>query len=568
MQDDSITIPGMVQKIAQSRPTDTALNFREDGDQQWRQISWAEYALAITRQAAGFQAVGLQAGNSVIVMLSTRPEWEFVEKAVLLNRAVVVGIETHVPAKTAQQIAEVVQPQLLICETLSLVENFDAGILDAVRTIFIREPFDTDSAQHLHADIRSLSTLEASEPTSFAPPELSPDDPAIVVFTSGTTGVPKGLEFSHRQVLLASAQILERFDWLGASHRTVCWLPLANLFQRMINLTAMSCGAAIYMVRDPRDLVSVLNDIKPTVLIGVPKLYQTIYQRFMERIAALPLGISRAMDLSKTGLHHRIVRGILFSRFRDIFGGQIECLISGSAPCPATLLEFYEASGMPLLEAYGVSENVVPVALNDLTNRRVGSVGKPLSANSVLVNESGAIEVKGTGVCTQYLNGTKITNADGSYDTGDLGHFDEDGFLFLSGRSSEVIKLDSGRKVNLSAVEQRLSCLPGVEQVVALGHGRAQLIALIYLYESEVANIDHLQHELRRLHTGISSLERVKGIGLLNHPFSIEQGELTRNLKYRRAQIAINMADLIEEVYAKVDSQAVSDDSICIVEQS
>ena len=339
MLDNCTTIPGLVTALAQSSPDRTALHYQKGSDSRWYRISWAEYAHTVEKYAAGLQAAGISAGESVIVMMATQPDWEYVEKAVLLNRAVVVGVETHVPTETAQQIAEAVKAEFLICDSIPILERFNQATRESFRTVFVRDAYDQNSTQNLHSDIRRLSTLNETPCVNFVAPTVSPNDRAIVIFTSGTTGTPKGLAYTHEQVLIASAAILERFDWLNETHKTICWLPLANLFQRMINLTAMSCGAAIYMVRDPRDLVSVLNDIKPTVLIGVPKLYQTIYQRFIERISKLPLPLEKAL-VTSTGTINSLVRKLLLYRFRQIFGGQIKCLISGSAPCSSTLLDF------------------------------------------------------------------------------------------------------------------------------------------------------------------------------------------------------------------------------------
>ncbi len=571
---NSTTIPAFISNLRTAQPAGVALYYRATQDQNWVAVNWTEYYDALLSYAAGLQSVGLQAGERVALMLATHPDWEYLDKAILANRGVVIGLETHAPRAHAERVMTCAQPRILVVETLELLQNLGPELLAGIETIYVRAGIEKHDVPALHPHILPLSALEQAAST-FKPPRIAASDLALIIFTSGTTGAPRGLAYSHQQVVSACTAILARFPWIDANDRTVCWLPLANLFQRMINLCAMAAGCGLYMVADPRQLMDGLPSIKPSILIGVPKLYQTIYQRFFERVGAIPYGVGNqltavAKAATPKSPAHRLTHYYLATRFRQLFGGEIRCLISGSAPCPEPILAFYERMGVPVLEAYGVSENIVPIALNSLQHCRQGSVGRPLVQNEVRIAADGEIVVRGSGVCRHYLEPSAAPrpDRDDELHTGDAGHFDADGFLHLSGRLSEIVKLSSGRRVNLNQAEQRLLCLNGVEQAVAIAHGHPFVVGLIHCAVTDQDGLARVRDELAAAQTEVPGAERVRGILATSRPFSMERDELTPNLKTKRKNIEDHFAAPLARLLENIGAQPKQENTIVVMMDS
>jgi long-chain acyl-CoA synthetase len=248
-------------------------------------------------------------------------------------------------------------------------------------------------------------------------------------------------------------------------------------------------------------------------------------------------------------------------------------MITGTAPCPLPVLEFFDALGVPLLEAYGLSENVVPIAMNRLTDYRLGSVGRPLTANQVELSAEGEVLVRGPGVFDGYLgSGDRCADLsrDGFYASGDLGFFDPDGYLHITGRRKEVVKTASGRQISLTQVEAVLQRIPLVDQAVVCGDGRGPLVALLHLdevrlvtalAEAGVASADRssipavISGEVAAEASNLASHERVRGLLLLREPLSVAEGELTPSFKVRRAVIDERYGGRIRALQNRIEAE-------------
>jgi len=272
----------------------------------------------------------------------------------------------------------------------------------------------------------------------------------------------------------------------------------------------------------------------------------------------------------------RVADRIILRRFRErLIGSRVRSLLAGSAPMSPSVVEWFHAMGLPLLEAYGVSENVVPIAMNRLGAFRFGSVGRPLSPNEVVLGDDGEVLVRGPGVCSGYVGTQDQIPKDGLYPTGDLGRFDEDGFLFLTGRKSELIKTSTGRRIAPLKMEMKLREIAGIDQAVVVGNGRKHLVALLTLDATGNAELDRrvggssadesargraaaelLQKHVDRLNGGLAPFERVARFAVLPRPLTAEGGELSQSLKLLRHRIEEKYRSLIDSLYDSDEVEA------------
>ncbi len=356
-----------------------------------------------------------------------------------------------------------------------------------------------------------------------------PGDLATIVYTSGTTGAAKGIPYRHDQLMAACRSLYRAYSELEPGDRTICWLPLSAMFQRMANLLSIACGMITYLVDNPRSVFEDITSIKPHFFIGVPRFYEKLDEAITDNDST------------------PILEGL----------SQVKLMISGSAPISVAILESLQQHGIAVREAYGLSENLVPVALNRLSDYRFGTVGKPLEPNTVKLADDGEILVKGPGLFSGYLGdvqeGDRFTE-DGFYRTGDVGAFDQDGFLSITGRNSDLFKTSTGRRVSPTKVEAAYAKCRYVNQMVVIGAGRKYLAALItpseYSMPSEDLTpqmLDEIKSELLAAGESLNPYERVQAFGLLPRPFISD--ELTPTQKLRRGVILTKYASLIDRLY-------------------
>ncbi len=567
------TIVEELRRQAGLHPGKTACRCR-DPRGRWIEVSWRRHWDDIVRVASRLRAAGVLRGERLAVMAPSGREWQVVEMAGLLIGAVIVGIDRQSAPGQVEHVLRESEAAGLVYDGREGPVRLSAGALPSMRERFeLRELCAGEGAARAPAE-------------DFASPH--PDDLATVIYTSGTTGAPKGIAYTHRQLLAACASIVETYPCLGPADSTVCWLPMSCLLQRMINLVAMRLGIELYFCEDPRTIVDVAREVKPTVLVGVPRFFERFHEGLQERLAAAPgwvrslfaaalaVGAERSRGLRQGNapgrwlrLRHAILDRIALRGVRRALGGRIRFLLSGSAPMPVWLLEFYQACGLLVLEAYGVSENTVLIAANGPGNYRFGSVGRVLPANCVRISPEGEVLVRGPGLFRGYVGeagaGAALT-PDGFYRTGDLGRFDEDGFLHLTGRKADLIKTAGGRRIAPARVEAVYRRSRLVEQLVVAGHGRRHLAALVVprfeaieaearfagMTRSELAGSSRLREEIRRefqsLEAELPAHERVADFALLDRPLSLEAGELTGTLKVRRERVLANHAMLLERL--------------------
>jgi long-chain acyl-CoA synthetase len=581
---------GLVSARASDEPHGIA-TFHRLPSGEWASTTWLALWEEVRHTAAAFAALGLQRGDKLAIISHTCREWQLAELAAALTGAVVVGVDAHAASEQVRSTLKQAQPAALVIDTPENLAKIDADVQRGLKFALV---LDDGAVQMTSGNTHSWRIAMSRADTLPAEPSWTPgpDEPATLIYTSGTTGTPKGIEYAHGQVMAACWAMVDEFpEFEGA--RVVCWLPMSALFQRMTNLVACANRSITYFVEDPRQIVARLAEIKPTVFTSVPRFYEKVHDGIQEQLfaqagirkdliqAALAAGaewarLIRAGQRPGVGLRlrHAVLDRLVLRRLRAVMGGEMQWMISGSAAAPVWLLEFFHSIGLPMLEAYGITENPIPIAANRASAYRFGSVGKPFPENLVRLAEDREVLVKGNAMFHHYFGEERIPDrftADGYYRTGDYGRFDAEGFLYLTGRSAEMIKTSTGRRVAPVAIEGVYRRSRYVDQIVVVGNDRPHLAALVSVNASAVgaalaqgsrspaaesdivssaAMLNLIHQDFDRLGSALARHEQIHAIAILPAPFSIENGELTSSLKPRRDRIEARYSETIDALYA------------------
>ena len=573
MDDCAWNVPGML--LARSRLTPEAIAlWRLSPSGEWLGSTWSEYCQAVAALSRGFRELGLGNGERVGILAPSCREWDFAQLAILAAGGVAVGLDPHGLDEHLCEIARRTGLDDLVVGDPSQLARIG---VDERRQLRFAVCLDDAEA----AGTIPFRTLVTAGPVGDGWNLAQADTPATIVFTSGATGEPKGIEYSHRQMCLATAAILAAFPEVGAGSRLACWLPLSNLFQRMINLSAIGRGAQTYYVGDPREIMRHVQAIAPHLFIGVPRFFEKLHAGIDDAVAQQPawqqalvrwawrIGEQRAAALRAgstlalpSRLQFALAERLVLRKLRGVLGPNLRFLVSGSAPMPRRLLERFHGLGLLILEAYGVSENIVPISLNRPACFRFGTVGQAVPGNEIRLVADGELQVRGAGVFAAYLGEDRVASsldADGYLSTGDFAAIDSDGFISLIGRKSDIFKTSTGRRIAPAGIEGRLQQVSALEHSVIFGAGRPQPVALLVITEAAwqaegPESFGRLRHEVGAAVKELPAYQRPAGLLITAQALTIAGGELTPNLKLRRHVIATRHGAALQALYAEIDA--------------
>lgn len=581
------TVPGMLAARVAATPSATAFHVQGDAG-LWQPLSWQDFAEQVERLRGGLVAAGLRAGDRLALIAPVSLRWELVHHAALAAGAVVVGLDAHDLPQRLAQMVEQADITVFVAADMAVLAALTPQRLAATR--FVLRLAASGPAPPL--GVRALDWDELHRADGVAQTDdartVRADDLATIIFTSGTTGQPRGIAYTHGQVGLAAAAICGNFPFVDTACHLLCWLPLSNLFQRIVNLAALQQGAATYLLGDPRQVMQVVGGVSPDIFVAVPRFFEKLLDGVRSAVDGQPplrralavwawnVGRRRSAHVLQgrqppwwLRVQHAAADRFVLARMRRVMGTRLRLMVSGSAPLSEHILQEFHALGWLVLEAYGLSENIVPMAMNRVEDFRFGTVGRPMASNEIVVGDDGAVKVRGPGVFKGYVGdpGPAPLDEAGYYTTGDLGAWDADGHLRLIGRSSELFKTSTGRRISPMQVEAALRDVAGIDQAVLIGAGRKFPIALCTLVAGTVDAPAQaaLQARLAAAIAALPEHERPRGVLLLARPFSLERGELTPNLKLRRAAIETGHAEPIAALYQSLASQPARDGPLQVV---
>jgi len=580
------------------------VQFMRRNAQGWESIS-AERSLAeVERLALAFAQLGVGRGDRVALLAENRYEWGLTDLAVLALGAVTVPFYPTLTAVQAGALLTNCEPSLIVVSTHAQLEKVRAACAAysrvAPRVAMDALPPGGPADEHSMAAL--LEQGEALQKASGAPAgtalrkmaeAVEPDDLATIIYTAGTTGEPKGAMLSHRNIASDVDGTLQVLHY-EASDLYLSFLPLSHIFERMAGFySVLACGAGVAYAQNFERVASDALEVRPTILVGVPRFFEKVYSRItgaaaahpplLRRLFAWALGLGRARARAHfarrplspwVALQLPLADRLVLAKIRGRMGGRLRFLVSGSAPLSPEVIEFFFAIGLTVVEGYGLTETSPVICVNPIGREKIGTVGPPIPGVEVRIGEEGEILVRGPNVMQGYYRNepaTKEALRDGWFHTGDIGHLDADGYLVITDRLKDLLVLAVGKKVAPQPLEKRLRDSPWICEAVLLGDRRPYVVALLVpefaaveaeakrrgwpeeprttrLARPEVRAI--FQGEIDRLNADLARYEQVKRFALLERELSTEAGELTPKLSVKRKVVFANFATVIDELYA------------------
>lgn len=583
-----------VQYHLEKTPLDDMLAGKESG--QWRKYSTAEIKATVDKLSAGLLSLGISCGDmtaegrdKVAILCKNRPEWIMIDLAVQQIGAILVPIyptinvnELEFVLTDAQVKMVFVNDEDLFLKVLSLKERV-AGLKD----IYTFE--HAANAKHWK-EVIALSTPELLTQIKPIADKIKYEDLATIIYTSGTTGTPKGVMLSHRNILSNVMSSIPCFP-PGNKLRSLSFLPLNHIFERMVSYLYLFRGTSIYYAESLDTIADNLKEIKPDLFTTVPRLLEKVYDRIMQKGNELTgtkkklffwaHSLAEKFEINKNqGSWYNFKLGIanklIFSKWREGLGGNIKCIVTGGAACQVRLIRIFTAARIPIMEGYGLTETSPVIAVNrfEVSGRAFGTVGPLLTGVEVKIAEDGEILCKGPNVMMGYYKRPDLTAqdiVDGWFHTGDIGMLTPTNFLKITDRKKELFKTSGGKYVAPLAIENKLKESPFIEQVMLVGANRKFVSALIvpsfpnlrsWCRNNNIPDsnnedllrnpkvIELFKELVESFNKFFNHVEQVKKFELLTYEWSVDTGELTPKMSLKRKVVIEKYRDAIDRIYS------------------
>ncbi len=570
--------------------------FKENGVYVTKSAAW--FWDRAERIASGLIKLGIHAGDKVAIMSSTRVEWTLADLAILSLRGITVTI----------------YPSLLEHDVAFILNNSDS------RAVFVENGAARDRVQKVIKDlpgiiaiivfedvpvtddkIFTLRQIEKLGDDNPAPDEvkrrmdsIAMDDTATIIYTSGTTGPPKGAEILHRNII-ANLKDLLSLTFNVPGDITLAYLPLAHAYERINQFGAIYVHM-IYAYAESLDTVAQnILEVRPTILPGVPRVYEKIYARIMSEIesgprikkalfvwalnigkASLPYRLAKKPIPAGLRIRYTVAKALVFNKLSQKLGGRLRIGITAAAPLAPAIIEFFNALGIPIYEGYGMTETFAPAIISYEGNFKIGYVGKPLPSMQVKIAGDGEILMKGPAVFKGYYkkpDGTPaMIDEVGWLHSGDIGDIDKDGFVRITGRKKDLIITAGGKNITPQNIENLFTTDPFIAQCVACGDNMKYLTAVLVLNEQEITAwakqkriifksykaltgdkqvYELIKQKVDRLNEKLASFETIKKFVISDHEFSIESGELTPTMKVKKNKVIEHFKEALDALYDK-----------------
>ncbi|MEV1055195.1 AMP-dependent synthetase/ligase [Streptomyces sp. NPDC049887] len=554
----------------------------------WADVTAAQFLAEVRAAAKGLIAAGVQPGDRVALMSRTRYEWVQLDFAIWSAGGVTVPVyETSSPEQVqwilgdSGAVAAIVESE----EHAAAVESVRVA-LPALRHVWRIEGGAVAQLTEAGAEVPDGTVDERSA-------SAKADDPATIVYTSGTTGRPKGCVLTHRAFFAECGNLVERLKPLfrTGDSSVLLFLPAAHVFGRMVEVASVMAPIRLGCVPDIKDLTDELASFRPTLILGVPRVFEKVYNsarakaqadgkgKIFDKAAATAIEYSRAIGTPQGApfglrIKHKVFDRLVYGKLRAVLGGRGEFAVSGGAPLGERLGHFFRGIGFTVLEGYGLTETCAATAFNPWDRQKIGTVGQPLPGSVVRIADDGEVLLHGEHIFTGYWNNEAASAealADGWFHTGDIGTLDEDGYLSITGRKKEILVTAGGKNVAPAVIEDRIRAHALVAECMVVGDGRPFVGALVTIDEEFLARwasdngkpagstaaslredadlLAEVQRAVDEGNAAVSKAESVRKFRVLSSQFTEEAGHITPSLKLKRNVVAKDFADEIEAIY-------------------
>lgn len=591
------TLPELFLLSAEKFDRSDALNYKHDG--AWQPISSNEVVERAENIALGLYSIGLRKGDRAAILAANSPEWTLSDAGCQFAGVIDVPIYTTLAPDAVAYIIndsgtrafflqnketyDRIERILPSCQSIETLIFYDMEGVTAENAISLAE-LEEMGAQLDREKPELISELVAA---------LAPGDIATLIYTSGTTGEPKGVMLSHANLISNVIDAAEKYDFAGRDI-SLSVLPLSHVFERTGMYVYMMYGMAVHYAESIEKVPDNLQEVKPTIFIGVPRIFEKVYEKarmtaarssqIRERIFDWAIEVAKEYArLTEKGepipvaltTKHNLADTFIYSKLRQFFGGNLRFCITGGAALSDEIYLIFTGAGIHIMQGYGLTETSPVISSNNPKFIRVGTVGKPIRNVEVRIAEDGEIETRGPGVMLGYYHKEEATReaftADGWFRTGDIGGLDADGYLTITDRKKELFKTSGGKYIAPSHIEQMIKSSRFVNQVVLVGNERKFPAALIVpnfeMLESyaEHKGLDPMtpaefcahprimnlfERQIAHFTESLSQFEKVKKIALLENELTVDGGELTPTLKVKRRVVDEKYKTLIDELYS------------------
>jgi long-chain acyl-CoA synthetase len=583
------TVAALPRSAADRFPDHVAARYR--AGEGWRDLTYADARKAIDEIALGLIDLGVEPGDRVCLLANTRLEWTLASFAISAAGAVVVPVYPTNSPKECQWVAGNSGAKAAICEDAGQLAKFEEvrKELPELQHLIGIEP---GVGEETLDDLRSRGARRDASELSERQEHVKPDDVYTIVYTSGTTGPPKGVVLTHDNAMTV-CRVAEELEFIRPDETVYLYLPLAHVFALITQIGSFDQGTTlVFFGGDTKAILQEIIETKPTYLPSVPRIFEKIYTQAMkmqeqasdedrERFAkAIKLGVEvrrrrqRGEDVpAEMQAQFDQADEQIFVKVRQLFGGQVREAVSGAAPIAPEILEFFYASGVPVLEGWGMTESTGVGTVGTLDDFKFGTVGRAVPGVEIrIAEEDGEILMRGPNIFKEYWKNpeaTAETLIDGWLHTGDVGELDDEGFLKITGRKKDIIITAGGKNLTPANLENDLKQSRFISQAVMYGDRKPYPVALITLDPEEIlpwakeqglpedlAELaeegpvrELVQKELDRANSNYAQVEQIKKFAILDHDLSIETGELTPTLKVKRNVVYDRYGDMFESLY-------------------
>lgn len=569
------------------KPKNDVLAGKENGD-------WIRYDLKTYRQMAddislGLLELGIRKGDKVATISNNRPEWNFIDMGISQTGAIHVPIYPTISEEDYRYILKHAEVKYVFVSGQELLRKINHILpeLDKLEELFTIKKIDDH--KHLNDLIALGKKSDKRDTLRKIRSSIEKDDVATLIYTSGTTGYPKGVMLTHENILSNVKAAYWIFP-VDETSRALSYLPLCHVYERTVNYILQYKGVSIYYAENMGTIVDNIQEVKPHLMTTVPRLLEKVYDKILAKgrrlkglkkqifFWAVNLGLKYEYDRPERVIYNaqlNLAGKLVFSKWREAFGGKMRSIVSGGAALQPRLARIYNAAGIPVVEGYGMTESSPVIAVNTFEPklRKIGTVGPPLKNVEVKISDTGEILARGPSIMKGYFKDdemTKTTVIDNWLHTGDMGIVDEDGMLKITGRVKEIFKTSMGKYISPVLIENKIKESPFIDQIMVVGENQKFAAALIvpdfehlrmwckikgvpYTKNQEMINNkeyrNRIKKEIDSFNKQFGDTEKIKKFELIDHEWTIDSGEITANLKLKRATLQKKYAQLIDNIF-------------------